>query len=238
MNVSIKIPLERLQRGAVAILCVAVLTLRLAGCKDSIEITNGKNWSIPLDSNNPIIDRRVGNIGFKFCLLNVDSIPANEFKTGENFYFYFVIENFLKEEITIEGKSLHPNLFLVYSEETGELIGKPISGHFCEFSGTTKVVPIHGKQSLIYIFPWSDFFSEEEKINLHPDWYYRGLFFNYPFCFGHMNSLLSKGIYSCRFKMDFQYRVGGKTRDGFGFLIDGGQKKISELFFEINFKME
>ena len=216
-----------------------LLALAIVRCNESYEITNGDNWSIPFDSNNPIINGKVGNVGFKFCLLNEDSIPANVFKEGENLYFYFVIENFSKEEITIEGKSLHSNLFLVYDEETGELIGKPVSGTFCEFSSRPQVVPIPEELVLRYVFPWVDAFSEKEKINLHPNWYLNRMFFNsYPFCSGHENSLLSKGFYSCRFEMDLQYKIGGKTRDVFGFLTDGVEKRINGLFFEIKFKIE
>ena len=38
--------------------------------------------------------------------------------------------------------------------------------------------------------------------------------------------------------MDLHYHIGGKTRDGYGFLIDGKEKRISDLFFDINFKVE
>ena len=109
------------------------LAVSITGCKknDEIEIINGDNWGIQSDDNNPIINGMVGDIGFKFCLLNEDSIHANVFKEGENFYFYFVIENLSEEEITIEGKSFSHNLFLVYDEEAGNLIGKPFSGVFC-----------------------------------------------------------------------------------------------------------
>ena len=207
------------------------------GCNQSDETDNEFNWSIPLESNNPIINNRIGNIGFKFCLLNEDSISANVFKKDKNFYFYFTIENFSEEEITIDGKSFSTNLFLIYDGEQGNLIGKPYSGHFCLFSGEPLLVSIKGKESKVIILAWIADYGERWP-EVYNNLYINTVNKSYPYCCGQENPLLSKGIHSCRFGIDLQYRIGGKTRDEYGFIIDGIEKIIKELFFEINFKIE
>ena len=201
------------------------LTVIFAGCKKDIEIINGDNWIIQIDDNNHIINGMIGDIGIKFCILNEDSIPTNVFKEGENFYFYFVIENLSDEEITIDGKSFSHDLFLVYDAESEVKIGKPYSGAFCAYVGRPRVVPIPENQYRVITLPWV---YNDPQFYVNP----------YPFCCGQENSLLSKGVYSCRFEMDLQYKIGGKTRDGYDFLTDGKEKRIKGLSFEINFKIE
>ena len=228
MKPKYKNPFAGMQKVVVATLCVVILAVITAGCGKSVEIINGGRWTVPLSSDNPIINSRVGDVGFKFCLLNEDNVAANVFEAGENFYFYFVIENFSKEEITIDGKSFNHDLFLIFDVETETQIGKPFSGVFCEFGGTSSVVSIKGEQSRIIILPWVSSDNGQYPIIVDP----------FPFCCGQENSFLPKNIYSCRFEINLQYKAGGKNRDGYGMLTDGVQKRIRELFFEINFKIE
>ena len=227
--------LNRIQIIIFVIAYIGVLVLNTTGCSDS-EDTKVHNWSISLESKNHVIDKRVGNIGFKFCLLNEDSIPSKIFKTDENIYFYLAIKNYSKEEINIDAESFYKDYFLVYDIEKGTLIGKPYTGMFCYQTLQPHVVSIPGKQTKVFILSWIMPFELDYSVPFYFNFEYDAPY-SFPFC-GYQDSLLKEDIYSCRFEMDLHYRVGGTTRDGYGFLKDGKEKRISDLFFEINFKVE
>lgn len=216
---------RRIKNILFIILCMGGVGLNATGCSGSEE-TNAHNWIVPLDSKDPVIKKRVDDVGFKFCLLNEDSISSNKFNKGEDTYFYLAIENYSKEEITIDGKFAE-NLFLVYDMDNNVLIGTPYTGIWCEFSGKTRVIAINRKKTKEFLLYWSS----------PPNFGSLGKSATYPFCVS-QQPLLEKGTYSCRFEMDLQYRVGGTTRDGFGFLTDGKEKRLSELFFEVDFIVE
>ena len=223
-----------MQKGAVIILWTMILVeVIAAGCDkypevveeiDYERIWNECEWIIPFDS----VAGKAGNIGFRFCLINKDSIPANVFKEGEYFCFYFEFKNLSDEEITITDSAFYVNnFFMVYNEE-GVLIGQPYKGIMVTFTMFPKKFALRGEQNRIFILPWV-YGGDYNNFRNHTK----------PFNIVQENSFLSKGAYFCRFEMNLLYRIGGEIRDEFGaFLIDGIEKRIDELYFEINFKIE
>ena len=230
-------------KQAVYLLILAVFT---TGCRnDSDTDFIETSWSIALDTEDPIIDCKVGDLGIKFCLLNEDSVPANIFKEGENFYFYFAFENFTEKMIGIEAKSFS-DFFMIYHKETNELMGKPYSGLFCNFVGGPLIVPVLDNKSTLILLPWITFIENENYW-----WYPHTIRWDgYPFCSAQENIFIPKGEYSCRWEMDLTYRISDKAYSDdetlcfenhyclAGILADGKLKKINGLFFEINFKIE
>ena len=178
-------------------------------------------WSIALDCVNPVIYNKKNDIGFKFCLLNKDSIPSNTFKENERFYFFFSIINLSKGSVMIDEANLFCDDFcMVYQNETQ--IGKPWYTKFCEYRAILNNLEIHNEPPYEVILPWRyipQYDAGTGRIK-------RGFFCIQNPENENSNAFLSKGIYICRFNMDFIYKKNGK------------EIKIKDLFFEINFKIE
>ena len=107
---------------------------------------------------------------------------------------------------------------MVYQEETP--LGKPWQSIWCEFRGFNHNFEIPKNQPYEIILPWRS----------NPEYDFRHIK-RKMFCLqnlenGNLNDLLSKGVYSCRFRMDFLYKKNGKD------------EIIKDLFFELNFKIE
>ena len=179
---------------------------------------NAKNSVI--DKGDFVIEKEINEIEFKFCLLNQDSVPAISFKEGEKFYCYFSIRNLSKDIITVdEGNLFCDDFFMVYQGKTQ--IGKPWYAKFCQFRVILPNLEIPENQPYKVILPWpykhpdeigrvvQGFFCVEDTYNEE-----------------NINDFLSKGAYSCRFKMDFLYKRNDK------------EQKNKDMFFEINFKIE
>ena len=184
-------------------------TQNLDGNDRSIDM----DWSIDQDSENPVIENSVGDIKFKFCLLNKDSVPATAFKQGENIYFYFDIMNVSEELITVNDLDIlkEQDVFMVYLEETNVQVGKPWTGRYCTFMLYDHIHKIGVNNSITTFLPWS--------------WdYEKYLFLTILFC-GGKQEFLPLGEYTCRFKTDFTYEKNGK------------EKKLKGLSFKINFKI-
>ena len=171
------------------------------------------DWIIEKDSKNPVIDNTAGDIKFKFCLLNKDSVPATVFKQGENIYFYFDIMNVSEELITAERRKVitEQDFCMVYLAETDIQAGKPWTGIYCAFIMYDPIFEIAANNSFTTILPWSWDYEEHILVSA-------------IFC-GGKQECLPLGEYTCRFKTDFTYKKNGK------------EKKLKGLSFKINFKI-
>ena len=143
--------------------------------------------------------------------MNDNGNPSAKFKEGENIQFYLSLKNISKEEIIIKGNFITEDFFMVYKGV--EKVGKPWTGIYCEFRNDPQLFEIQPNESVSFCLPWQ--YSPEE------------LQIFYPFCgIGVEKEALKTGEYSCKFPINLNYTKNGK------------EKKISNLFFIINFKVE
>ena len=134
------------------------LVTGMSSCTQNLD---GYDWSIEHDSENPVIDSRVDDIKFKFCLLNKDSVPATVFKQGENFYFYFDIMNVSEELITVNEMDIlmEEDVFMVYLAGTNVQAGKPWYTKGCRYVNIIGSMEIPVNNSYDIIIPWSFIFD-------------------------------------------------------------------------------
>jgi len=169
-------------------------------------------YELKINDENPVIEKSVNKIDFKFCLLNEKGEPATIFEEGENFTFQFSFQNNLEDSITVNTSFVTNNFFKVTQRNNGENIdlGKPYTGIWCEFAGGPKNFILAPNATGGVQCPWV---TKDEK-NIH------------PFCAGESKEALNSGMYFTQFELDFQYMINEK------------EFKISNKNFKINFEVK
>jgi hypothetical protein len=180
------------------------------------------DWTIPLDSGNPVIESKVDDIRFRFCLLNEQGKPANRFKEGEDFSFSFIMENKRKTgnlmvpEQTIEKMLV--NGFCKVVTQKNEVVGYPFKVGGCKLG-----------------WEYYPFSGTDNKFELTVSWN-DGLVGNCHFENLHQ-SPLPKGTYYTEFTHTFEFRI---VPDAYEYLVDVplSFKSIGPVTFKINFEIE
>lgn len=187
------------------------MPLVFGGCSDddgSGEINFGKG--------DVFVEKDINGIEFKFCLLNEKGKPADTFKEGENFYFYFSIKNNSERDYYYDHYecSVIKDFLRVYNN-SGLDIGKSYKPLLQTMPGIGRY-PF--KQGDIYIFrvPWLHESHDEETVLSGGDYHYQSVYQN-P---------LSKGNYHTGFEHQF-------------FLVNNPEVlSTGTLNFNINFSIQ
>jgi hypothetical protein len=168
-------------------------------------------YELEINDNNPVIEKSVNGIDFKFCLLNEKGEPATIFEEGENFTFRFSFQNNLEDSITVNTSFVTNNFFEVTQRNNGQNIdlGKPYTGIWCEYVGGPKNFVLPPNATGGVQCPWV---AKDEK-NIQ------------PFCASKSKEALNSGMYFTQFELDFQYMINEK------------EFKISNKNFKINFEV-
>ncbi|HEY3373264.1 MAG TPA: hypothetical protein VGK10_20625 [Prolixibacteraceae bacterium] len=185
-----------------------LLGLMVSGCKKEAEAL----LETSPESINPVIQKEVNGLEFKFCLLNEKGEAATTFGEGENFTFQFSIQNKTDNAIPFYDYGFYntDDFFAVRSEE--EDFGKPFK--LLGISVTKELRWILPKGYANFIVPW-----HEERIEFQAmHGYFKGL--NQPY--------LKKGKYYTQFSYNFTFGYPNKQPE-----IETG-----ELTFKINFEIK
>lgn len=147
-------------------------------------------------------------VELEFQLLDEKGNPSIVFQEGKNLRFYFVIRNKASVDIGYSPSFIDDDFFKVYRIDTSEgdvSIGKPYSNVFCEFSGSSFIIPSGDDRR--FEIPWSppeDFCCP-------------------PFCKVNKNPLLPRGKYKTSIEGPFTFTYLEKTisiRDRFEIIFE------------------
>ena len=177
------------------LVCFIVIAMWMVSCSQDL---------IQKRDDNSVIEIKNNDVKFKFCLLNNDSVPSTTFQEGENIYFYFAIENISGKTLLIDEKDLFhvfTDFCTIYDRKNEAIMGKPRQSLFC-FYRALIIQELSKSEPWVLLLSWNDK-PVHNKIKT------RYLFFcNYE----NDNEFLQKGNYSCRFKMDFLYKINDKPK--------------------------
>lgn len=168
-------------------------------------------YELEINDENPVIEKTINGIDFKFCLLNEKGEPATIFEEEENFTFQFTFQNNLEDSITVNTSFVTNNFFEVTQRNNGQNIdlGKPYTGIWCEYVGGPKNFVLTTNAIGGVQCPWVTSGGE----NIH------------PFCASESREALNSGTYFTQFDLNFQYTINGK------------EFKINNKNFKINFEV-
>ncbi len=180
-----------------------------AGCdKDENEIF----LELKTGSDQTQIKKIINGIEFKYCLLNEEEKSKVVFNHGENIFFYFSITNKNESKITIDGKLINSNFFMVKKASSNESIGKPWTSLFCEYSLSPQEFNLEPMETLELIAPW---IVPIESSNSY-----------FPFCFAQENSIIPIDLYFSEFTIDSRY------------IISKSRIIKKDITFKINFEIK
>jgi len=191
-------------------LVFAIIAITACESKDEGKIDDS-SLEISPDSEAQVIEKDIDGIVFKFCLLNEQGKPATIFKKGENFVFSFSFKNNLTKNISVPTQFINDDFYRVYRNNNIDM-GKAWTGIWCNFRYEKMIIEL----------------SPYEYKQLHCPWLWSENFWpDYPLCKADdgMNPL-SQGKYSTTLHFDFIYT------------IDGEQKNIKDIIFQINFNIQ
>ena len=173
------------------------------------------------------------DFAIEFSLLDDNGNSVTKFKEGENIHFYFSLKNLSEEEIILKASHLFPNdFFMVYDEKNNE-VGKPWLSYYCQFVFRPQIFKIQQGDTKIFCLPWIiNDMDEWDEATSSPN--------SNPFCLCiGCTEPLKVGEYSSKFSIDLEYNIGGEHKAGtLAETIGGKEKRINDLFFKINFKVE
>jgi len=224
-----------LQKVAMAIL--GVVFLMALGCEKSEETQFF--WEIPLNTTSTVINNRIKNIEFKFCLLNEKGVPSTRFKEGENFSFHFEVINRGREELYLSNGEIRCNI----GDYPGRVISLDHDTISSDFASSFIMIPFVQDTDTISILYNSficpacfcplPFYGKDNKSEVTVPWnsYQRGSWddeigreiFQYP--------PLSVGEYYTIFSPIINFMFYDKT-------ARINHHHIGPIIFKINFKIE
>ncbi|MDE5423109.1 hypothetical protein L3073_12895 [Ancylomarina sp. DW003] len=156
-----------------------------AGCdKDDDKIF----LELKTGSDQTQIKKLISGIEFKYCLLDEAKNSKVVFNHGENISFYFSITNKNDSKITIDGKLINSDFFIVKKNSSNESIGKPWTSVFCEYSLSPQEFNLEPMETLELIAPWN---VSIESSNSY-----------FPFCFEQNNPIMPIDLYFSEFTIE------------------------------------
>ncbi len=181
------------------------ITAGITGCnKDDDQL-----WEISPDGKQTVIEQKINGIVFKFCLLNEQGKPATVFKEGENFSFYFLLNNITQDDISVSTDFINSDFYRVYRPNNTDM-DRPWTGIWCEFSRKPTEMNIDPLTTRKLSCPWK--LTNDTRPN-------------YPFCMSESKETLPKGDYYTIIHTQFKYMIHKK-------------QFTEDIHFKINFKIQ
>lgn len=165
-------------------------------------------WEITSDSKTSVIQKIVGGIEFRFCLLNEQGEPATVFNEGENISFSFSFKNQMQDMIIVTTEFITSDFYRVYQSKTDIDMGKPWTGVWCNYDGRPHEIELKPSAGKQLNCPWA---LTDNNI---PD---------YPLCMNYSKEFLLRGDYYTQFELDFHF-----TQNETNYIIN-------DKIFKINF---
>jgi len=194
-------------------LFISLLFIEMIACDD---VTDNPFWEISFDSKSQAIEREIGGIVFKFCLLNEQGQPATVFNEGDNFSFYFSVTNQSKKDFYYNAYKLayDKNFLRIYASSSNFDFGKSYE-------------PLLQTDIGIAAYP----FDDGDVYNIKVPWLHEkdSVLCAENFCYESIiQEPLVKGSYYTSFKYSFYFQ--GQQ--------DNNIIRTDSINFKINFKIQ
>jgi len=180
--------------------------------------TDNLGWEISPDSKSQVIEKEINGIAFKFCLLNEHGKPATVFNEGENFSFYFSVNNNTSENLLFYPGFAYANpkdngFCEVYTLDN-QNIGKPFVFLGCDLIGIG-AYPFNSEKNYVFEQQWKDMRDSTWR-------------WEYGYYESSNQTPLPVGDYHTGFQYRFQFESTGTSTN----FLD------TTLTFKINFKIQ